>query len=54
MVPHRPTRAERQTERSTPVTDTVQQLHELPDLAAEVYLTWGHPNPYRQTEGNRA
>ena len=27
------------------MTDTVQQLHELPDLAAEVYLTWGHPNP---------
>ena len=36
------------------MSDTVQQLHELPELAAEVYLTWGHPNPYRQTEGNRA
>ena len=30
------------------MTDTVQQLHELPDLAAEVYLTWGHPNPSEQ------
>ena len=27
------------------MTDTIQQLHELPDLAAEVFLTWGHPNP---------
>ena len=68
------------------MTDTVQQLHELPDLAAECFATWGHPNPserpvvavkrihplraldeenaqsrapqhpnpYRQTEGNRA
>ena len=30
------------------MTDTVQQLHELPDLAAEVFLTWGHPNPSEQ------
>ena len=30
------------------MTDTVQQLHELPELAAEVYLTWGHPNPSEQ------
>ena len=30
------------------MADTVQQLHELPDLAAEVYLTWGHPNPSEQ------
>ena len=27
------------------VSDTVQQLHELPDLAAECFATWGHPNP---------
>lgn len=27
------------------MTNTIQQLHELPDLAAEVFLTWGHPNP---------
>ena len=27
------------------MTDAIQQLHELPDLAAEVFLTWGHPNP---------
>jgi len=27
------------------MTDTVQQLHELPDLAAECFATWGHPNP---------
>ena len=26
------------------MTDTVQQLHELPDLAAECFATWGHPN----------
>nr|DAF00042.1 MAG TPA: antitoxin [Caudoviricetes sp.] len=25
--------------------DTIQQLRELPGLAAEVFLTWGHPNP---------
>ena len=29
----------------TSPTDTVQQLHELPDLAAECFATWGHPNP---------
>ena len=27
------------------MTGTTQQLHELPDLAAEVFLPWGHPNP---------
>ena len=31
------------------MTDTVQQLHELPDLAAECFATWGHPNPSDRT-----
>lgn len=27
------------------MNDPVQQLHEIPDLAVEAYLTWNHPNP---------
>ena len=27
------------------MSDPIQQLHEIPDLAVEVFLTWGHKNP---------
>lgn len=34
------------------MTDTRQQLTQLPELAAEAFDTWGHPNPGPRTGGN--
>lgn len=30
--------------------DTLHQLRQLPDLAAEAFATWGHPNPAERSE----
>lgn len=32
------------------MTDTIQQLHEIPDLAAEAFATWNAPNPSTRPE----